>query len=695
MSTDVLHQPTQLSAVEERNKFVVTTLRRDREIKEQKLAAQRRTGAFQEEEVSIFEGNLKEARQLYEQQLIEQRLVQDRQREAAADLISCETRKRELIAMVLKIAAFKTHATQQDQARERELDFRAKQKQKREAFEKRTKTIQVSQVTERSELIITQERIARNLKMVHTLEMRGLGEVELRGRAKEYELQYQQLAMRQQKEAEQLRELQLIKLRHMSEQMELDLLSSSDLEDLLAEQTLKENTLLATQTIERSNEVAKLDRQQAQLKALQLKEEQKTAQAQLISNQNRQRRGLDRNQKASARIRERGIIDETSAMMAEVGNSFHQKHERDVDNQSSFAGTSEVDTSDMVSSTDGGGMEHMEHDLDESEIQAIVQGSEADRKRKQRSNKDAATELLEALEKGQERLAKLEAHNKELYESLKVQHKDQRNQKVRELKRKQASLLKEQEEEVQTIRAEQATDMEELFDMIKKYQELHAEQTALLNGHKPEPEMPTMKLAGNTMPPHFASLLKSGQTPLPTTYDNAVTIRTALAGPAQYTAKQMIQLLQRLYAIFDDIIAKCEGVYQVESVADGYILCVGLTDTPPSPSQITDAISKAITCAQQLIQATTTLSTSDLGIQEPINLKVGIHCGKVKAGFVGSRVPHFRVLGDTVDKASRLCAGAQKGGILVSNEVESLVGDRYRFEKNDGGNGFWVLENVE
>lgn len=111
--------------------------------------------------------------------------------------------------MVSKIAAIKHHITQQDLARERELDFRAKQMQKREAFEKRSKTIEQTQVSERDNLVTTQDRVARNLKTIHSLEMRGLSDNDKKGRAREYELQYQQLKMKQQKEAEQLRELQV------------------------------------------------------------------------------------------------------------------------------------------------------------------------------------------------------------------------------------------------------------------------------------------------------------------------------------------------------------------------------------------------------------------------------------------------------------------------------------------------------
>ncbi|KAI9094962.1 hypothetical protein DFS34DRAFT_595463 [Phlyctochytrium arcticum] len=673
-----------------RDALMGASLRRDRGIKEQKLGAQRRFGAFQEEEVGIFEGNLQEASQLYEQQLKEQRLVTDRHREAAVDLTAAETRKRELVAMVAKIGALKAHNIQQDQAREKELDFRDKLKQKREAFQRRCKTIEAAQGMEEKELVKTQSRAARNLKLIHSLEMRDLGESDKRLKMREYELQYQQMKMRQQKEAEQLREMQLIKVRHLSEQMDNELACAVEIEDLTAEQKLLEQRTEADQVLEIAREASKLDRQQAQLKALQFMEDQKGVKNQLIHTQKRQRKVLERTQRASAKIRERTLVEETTGMLAEVGlaasgaaenMSVVGGSERDTDAQSSITGASEMDSSDL-----GLGDMAGEDGMDQEEQNA--QGSaEHDRQRKQRETNSAAAELLEALEKGLDRLKRLQGHHKEVLEALRIQHKDQRNQKLREHKRKSAQLHKDQEEEIRAVRTEQANDMEELFEMIKKFQELHtSNETATIEGpnNGTSATNASMKITENIMPARFADGMRSGSTLDPVTYRDAVVVRTAADGLKLMSPRNVMTLLQRLNAVFDQVIAQSDGVCKVENVADSYTLCAGLhgENQEHDDLRIKEDVQKGIQCALKLQDAANGLDVKGLGLPNDIlAVKVGVYLGPVKAGMVGARTPQFRVMGETVNQAARLCQMSEPGTIFVSKNLKARADSKFTFEE--------------
>ena len=56
-----------------------------------------------------------------------------------------------------------------------------------------------------------------------------------------------------------------------------------------------------------------------------------------------------------------------------------------------------------------------------------------------------------------------------------------------------------------------------------------------------------------------------------------------------------------------------------------------------------------------------------------VKVKIGIHSGKVISGVVGENKPQFSLVGDTVNKTSRVCSKCQDNQILISKETFALL----------------------
>jgi adenylate cyclase len=62
----------------------------------------------------------------------------------------------------------------------------------------------------------------------------------------------------------------------------------------------------------------------------------------------------------------------------------------------------------------------------------------------------------------------------------------------------------------------------------------------------------------------------------------------------------------------------------------------------------------------------------------PIHIGVGINCGEVVAGYLGSsRALEYTVIGDVVNTGARLCSVAKAGEIVVSEAVYLRVRDHF------------------
>ena len=110
-------------------------------------------------------------------------------------------------------------------------------------------------------------------------------------------------------------------------------------------------------------------------------------------------------------------------------------------------------------------------------------------------------------------------------------------------------------------------------------------------------------------------------------------------------------------------------------MGDGIMSVFGALER--NPWHVQDAVEAALDMRESLARYNESLQRRGL---PPLAFGVGIHCGAVIAGLVGSEtMQEFTVLGDVVNVASRVEALTRRlgGDILVTEDVRAVLGDRF------------------
>ncbi|KAI9223205.1 hypothetical protein BC828DRAFT_403349 [Blastocladiella britannica] len=653
-----------MSAAMKRDHVVSAAMAHMREEIESKVSVQQRLKHFDHEQANIREAGLTEARDLYSAQLAEKRQSNLRQREMAEALLDGELKKIRLAKLADKWLALQVRYVHLEELREREVAHRLRMKQKRQAFVMLIASLETRQQAERDELKKTQARIAHNLKKVQSLEMRSMIEVDRRRRAKEHEVAAHQLCLVQQKESEQLRELQLIKIKHMTEQLQREMEEFNALENLA--QTSRE----AEFAIERRNQddmrhaSEKFDQEAAAIKANHLREQQKHAQGALDRRQRRAASFLDKQQRHAAKLRACAFLASDERLLQAVGMTFVDSNGADTssDTASTVSDDSEISKDgeqDAMDGTDGAGRPGP--DRGASSIQGLLEAQELD--------------IIDHQRKSRERLKVLSRQQTENLTELKRQDRDNGRMMAKEHKRIMADLIKEQEEEVQAIRSDHEIEMQELISTMKRSNVIEAQHGQM------DKQLDTDSSNGllqQLLPPFVSKELKMGRIPEPAEFDFACVAFLGVSGFKELATRAgqgriLLKLLDKLYRCFDSILEQYPTLYKVETVLDTFVVA---SDSAGFSLDAMDVVNDIVV---------THLGLASLVEWTTVPLCIGLNSGPCNAGVVGTKMVRYSLFGDTINLASRMCTTAEPLSIQMSPDFYAMVQTLPGYQFNERG----------
>lgn len=133
----------------------------------------------------------------------------------------------------------------------------------------------------------------------------------------------------------------------------------------------------------------------------------------------------------------------------------------------------------------------------------------------------------------------------------------------------------------------------------------------------------------------------------------------------------VVHLLEQIFSTLDGV-CKIHGVTKIKTIGDCY-MAVHFTD-----------VHAATLCAVEMRSAMNALhvtmptelgDTSWTNTIDELHVRIGIHCGPVTAGVIGTERLQYDVWGDTVNVASRMESTGQAGCIHVSSEFAARISD--------------------
>ncbi len=182
------------------------------------------------------------------------------------------------------------------------------------------------------------------------------------------------------------------------------------------------------------------------------------------------------------------------------------------------------------------------------------------------------------------------------------------------------------------------------------------------------------RLLLNILPEPIAERLRRGEGLIADRFEDVTLLFADIVGFTELSSRmspeELVAVLNEVFTVFDELVEE-HGLEKVKTIGDAYMVVGGLTETSVDHTVRIAAMAAALGARVTALGAARRLE---------VMFRVGIHCGPVVAGVIGTKKFIYDIWGDTVNLASRMESTGVPGRVQVTAAVEARLRGRFAME---------------
>ena len=183
------------------------------------------------------------------------------------------------------------------------------------------------------------------------------------------------------------------------------------------------------------------------------------------------------------------------------------------------------------------------------------------------------------------------------------------------------------------------------------------------------------RLLLNILPEPIAERLREGEPLIADRFDDVTLMFADIVEFTRLSASmsphELVGVLNEVFTVFDGLVDRY-GLEKVKTIGDAYMVVGGMTDGADDHTTRVTAMALDLAESVARIEAAARLD---------ITFRIGIHCGPVVAGVIGTKRFIYDIWGDTVNLASRMESHGVPGRVQVTHAVAERLHGSYRLEE--------------